>query len=372
MTLFLSIIGGTLLLQFLFVWWNLRQFPRLAHVDRKITKPSLSILIPARDEADRIEECLLSIVNQTMLPSEILVLNDNSSDETAYIVKELAKRYPIITLLEGKPLEKGWLGKSYACHQLALAAKSNWYLFLDADVRLERNAMEAISVLTKQEKGMISGFPKQQVDSWLEKIVVPMMMFLVACHLPVKLVRASSDPRFAAAHGGFILIEQKVYNQIGGHSAIRSTLIDDIELARLVKKHGFTFTLAQISEYVSMKMYQNAAEVWSGYRKNIFQGVNRNFFLLFLVFGYYSLLYLVPPIFVVIGIMSESALLYPGIMFMMAGAAIKAIIDRANRLPWYYGFLIPLSICMVIVIGLDSVRIAWSKKGYLWKGRSYT
>lgn len=196
-------------------------------------------------------------------------------------------------------------------------------------------------------------------------------MFLVACHLPVKLVLSSSDPRFAAAHGGFILIEQRVYKQIGGHSAIRSTLIDDIELARLVKKHGFSFTLAQISDYVSMKMYQNAAEVWRGYRKNIFQGVNRNFILLFLVFSYYSLLYLVPPILVMIGIMSNSVLIYPGIIFMIAGAAIKAIIDCANRLPWYYGFLIPLSICMVMLIGLDSVRIAWSKKGYLWKGRSY-
>lgn len=106
--------------------------------------------------------------------------------------------------------------------------------------------------------------------TWLERLVVPLMVFTIICHLPIPLVRGSRDPRFVAAHGGFILIHRDSYDSCGGHDAIRSELVDDMALARAVKRSGGTVALMDVTEQVFMRMYHNARQVWNGYRKNIY------------------------------------------------------------------------------------------------------
>ncbi|MEH7302573.1 glycosyltransferase [Neobacillus drentensis] len=372
MEILLLLICGILLFQFIFVIWNLQQLPKPVKGNDQLDKQTFSILIPARNEAERIGACLESISNQTIRPVEVLVLDDHSTDETKFVVGQWCKKNPTIRLMKGSDLKEGWIGKSFACHQLAKSAKGDWLLFLDADVRLDHHAMEKIVKFASDQKtGMISGFPRQQVFSWLEKIVVPMMMFMVASHLPIRWVRKSNDPRFVAAHGGFICIEASCYQAVGGHERIRNHLVDDMELAKLVKRNGFPFTLASIKDLAYMRMYKNAAEVWEGYRKNIFPGVNRNLWILSMVMFFYIGLYLLPAGVIVLN-WNQMSLFIPAFLSYLLAVCIKGWIDYRNGIPWWYGIFVPISVLIILLIGMDSVRMAWTNKGYVWKGRRYT
>lgn len=334
---------------------------------------SLSILIPARNEEKRIEACLQSIVDQRLYPKELIILDDHSTDQTRAIVERFAETYPWIRVQSGQPLKRGWLGKSYACSQLAEAAASDWLLFLDADVRLKRGAVESVyKQLCMQKTGMLSGFPEQKTGTFFEHLVVPMMMFTIGCHLPVKWVRKSKNPAFAAAHGGFIAIEKNCYHDIGGHEAIKDSLVDDMALARRVKEKGFPFTLASIHPFVYMRMYESGQEVWEGFRKNLFPGVNRSIALLSSVFCLYTLLYLVPVICFMIALFQLDVLsICLAILCYGLGVSIKAAIDTENGRTSAMAFLLPVSILSLIAIGFASMKIGLKKEGYEWKGRRY-
>ncbi|MCW4679745.1 glycosyltransferase [Bacillus pumilus] len=374
MALFLTVISVLLLCQFLFTIWNMKQFPVLKPASFSPDEPiSLSILIPARNEEKRIEACLQSIVDQRLYPKEVIVLDDHSTDQTRAIVERLSQTYPWIRVQSGRPLKPGWLGKSYACSQLAEVAASDWLLFLDADVRLKRGAIEAVyEQLCAQKMGMLSGFPEQKTGTFFEHLVVPMMMFTIGCHLPVKWVRKSKNSAFAAAHGGFIAIEKSCYHNIGGHEAIKDSLVDDMALARRVKEQGFPFTLASIHPFVYMRMYESGQEVWEGYRKNLFPGVNRSIALLSSVFCLYTLLYLAPIICLMVALLKLDVLsICLAILCYGLGVSIKAAIDIENGRTSAMAFLLPLSILSLIAIGFASMKIGLKKEGYEWKGRRY-
>lgn len=258
-------------------------------------RPALSVLIPARDEAGNISACLETVLacSTAGRQTEIIVLDDRSADGTAELAA--AAGGSRTRVLAGAELPEGWAGKCHACAQLAEAAEGEWLLFLDADIRLQPQALEAaLTSAAAQGSGLITGFPRQQTGSWLERLAVPLMVFTIICHLPIPLVRRSRDPRFAAAHGGFMLIHRDSYVRCGGHSAIRSQLVDDMALARAVKLAGDPVTLADITGHTEMRMYHNAPEVWKGYRKNIYAGLGRKPVLLLGVLLFYALLYIFP------------------------------------------------------------------------------
>ncbi|OLP65853.1 hypothetical protein BACPU_09400 [Bacillus pumilus] len=334
---------------------------------------SLSILIPARNEEKRIEACIQSIVDQRLSPKELIVLDDHSTDQTKAMVERYAQMYPWIRVQSGKQLPKGWLGKSYACFQLAEEASSDWLLFLDADVRLKPGAIETVyKQLCSQQTGMLSGFPEQRTGTVLEHLVVPMMMFTIGCHLPVKWIKKSKHPAFAAAHGGFIAIEKNCYLTIGGHEAIKESLVDDMALARRVKQKGFPFTLASIHRFVYMRMYDSGQEVWEGYRKNMFPGVNRNMALLSIVFCLYTLLYVVPIVCLAIALIHFDVMnIWFALLCYGLGVSIKAVIDIENGRTAVMALFLPVSIMTLIAIGFASMKTGLKKEGYVWKGRSY-
>ncbi|MFC4776402.1 glycosyltransferase [Paenibacillus sp. GCM10023252] len=335
--------------------------------------PFLSVLIPARDEEANIGECLRSIMNS--MPSsggiEIIVLDDGSSDRTAAIVLQLAANDPRVRLNTGREKPEGWMGKAYACHQLAQAARGQWLLYMDADARMSSDAiihLEAAAM--EQRQGLITGFPYQVTGSWLERLVVPMMGFTIACHLPIHLVRHSDDARFVAAHGAWIAVARHTYEAAGGHQANRADLVDDMALARAVKKAGHPVILADVKDQVSMRMYRNAREVWNGYKKNMYAGVGRSLPLLAAVLILYSLLYLLPAIGLLLSLWMPD-LLIPSIAGYGLGVFIKLVSDRSQGQPAWLALLIPLSIAAITAIGIASWLGAVNGKGYVWKGRVY-
>ncbi|MCM3786070.1 glycosyltransferase [Neobacillus mesonae] len=380
------ILCGILAVQLVFAIWNKRQLPRLGEAYRLAGRHGsdqehselvkVSVLIPARNEELHIRECLSSVLaaDTDGIELEVLVLNDRSEDMTGSILEEMAAKDSRLRIIDGRELPPGWMGKSYACHQLAEQASGVWWLFMDADVRLEQSALTAVlATALDQNTGLVTGFPRQVTGTWLEKLVVPMMKFTIISHLPIRLVRGSGDARFVAATGAFMFIHRDTYALSGGHAAIRADLLDDMQLARAVKRAGEPVTLADVHRHTHTRMYQNAGEVWNGYKKNLYEGLGRSGVLLACVLLMYSLLYLLPPVSLAIGIFSGDPLviLYGGVATLL-GMSVKRVADQVNSQPLWLMFLHPVSIACVILIGISSWLGAVTGKGYTWKGRRYS
>jgi glycosyltransferase involved in cell wall biosynthesis len=375
-------VAALLALQLGFAAWNVRQLPLFGQLGQPSGKwlpeegVRLSVLIPARNEQGNIIECLQSIqrclpANQSDKRIEVIILDDRSEDETARLVERFIAKDQRFRFIRGSEPPAGWVGKAYACHQLSMQARGAWYLYVDADARLQEGALETVQqTIAGKPTGFISGFPEQHTGSWLEKLVVPMMGFTIACHLPIRLVSASSDPRFAAAHGGWIAISRATYAAAGGHEANAGQLVDDVALMRAVKRAGHPVVLADVRQQVSMRMYHNASEVWSGYKKNIYAGVGRSGLLLSVVLAFYALLYIV-PFMLLLASPLYPALFPSALTGYLLGIAVKAVADRYQGQPWLLALFIPFSIGAVVAIGAASWLSAKSGTGYVWKGRMY-
>ncbi len=375
MATFLTIIIVLLFLQLLFVMWNVSQLPSLGHPlpnnHLETDLPLISILIPARNEESNIKACLDSILQEQAYPIEVCVLDDRSDDRTGEIVKEIAEGDQRVRLIHGVELEEGWMGKSYACHQLAQQANGEWLLFLDADLRLKRGTLgKAIATAMYQRKGLITGFPFQEVNTWLEKLVVPMMMFTIACHLPIRFVQHTKDPKFVAAHGAFLFIHKNTYQKIGGHAAFKKDLVDDMSMGRAVKKAGDPVMLADVHNDLTMRMYDRASQVWKGYKKNLYPGMGYNPWLFAGVLTFYTCAYLL-PLLTLIGSILIPSWFWPSLIAYSLGVIIKLVIDWKNGQPLYLAFFLPFSILFVNLIGIDSWRASQFQQGYEWKGRTY-
>lgn len=397
----LMILCGILTVQLAFSIWNKRQLPRLGDAgsssalrgskgtikvdsikessdvnERASDVVKVSILIPARNEELHIGDCLASVLaaDTEGIQLEVLVLNDRSEDATGRILEEIAAQDSRLRIIDGRELAPGWMGKSHACHQLAEQAAGTWWLFMDADVRLERHAITAVlNTAVQQGTGLVTGFPRQVTGTWLEKLVVPMMKFTIISHLPIRLVRGSGDARFVAATGAFMFIHRDTYELAGGHAAIKADLLDDMQLARAVKRAGEPVTLADIHQHTHTRMYQNAREVWNGYKKNLFEGLGRSGWLLTLVLLMYALLYLLPPIGLITGLLTGDPLVIGyGLAATLLGMGVKRVADQVNSQPLWLMFLHPVSIACVILIGISSWLGAVTGKGYVWKGRRYS
>jgi glycosyltransferase involved in cell wall biosynthesis len=377
----LQILTGIVLLQLLFALWNASRLPVLGS-DQIQGGPAdgnrqpvqrLSVLIPARDEAENIAECLAAVLDCRTAGEEveIIILDDQSRDGTGSIAAAIGGERTLV--LQGRELPEGWLGKCHACAQLAEAAAGDWLLFLDADIRLKPGALKAaLASAQAQGKGLITGFPRQLTGSWLERLVVPLMSFTIISHLPVPLVRNSGDPRFVAAHGGFMLIHRESYARCGGHAGIRDQLVDDMALARAVKLAGEPVTLADITGHADMRMYHNAREVWNGYRKNIYAGLGRRPWLLLAVLLFYTAVYVLPVVSAVVSaITGEMTALLWSVAAICTGFAVKRTADAAGRQPVWFCLLLPAGIVCLIAISAASWRGSKSHEGYEWKGRHY-
>lgn len=392
----LLILCGILAVQLLFSIWNRSKLPLLGepdgsknptvessedtclspidHIDPD-KKPKVSVLIPARNEQIHIKDCVESVLaaDTEDIQLEVIVLNDRSEDNTGEILEQLARKDHRVRILEGKELPSGWMGKSYACHQLAQQAAGEWWLYMDADVRLEKEALTAVlATALAQKKGLVTGFPRQITATWLEKLVIPMMKFTIISHLPVVMVRGSQDSRFVAATGAFMFIHRETYRAAGGHEAIKGDLLDDMQLARAVKKAGHPVTLADVHRHTRTRMYQNAAEVWNGYKKNMYEGLGRSGFLLAGILFMYAALYLLPPISFLLGIfMGDVEAVIFGAAGTLLGMFVKRTADVTGSHPFWLALLHPVSIMCVIAIGISSWLGAVTGKGYMWKGRHY-
>ena len=252
---------------------NLRDYvpPPLAG---DVTLPRVSVLIPARNEEAAIGAAIEAVLASRGVAFEVVVMDDASTDATAAIVSEMATREERVRLVEAPRLPAGWNGKQHACLALAGAARHEVLCFVDADVRLEPEALERmVNFLQRSGSGLVSGFPRQVTVTWMEWMLLPLIHFVLLGFLPLRRMRGGTDPAFAAGCGQFLMMDRAAYEATGGHAAIRATMHDGLLLPRLLRRHGFCTDLADLTSLARCRMYTDARQVWLGLAKNATEGI---------------------------------------------------------------------------------------------------
>ena len=242
----------------------------------------ISILIPTRNEAENLPHLFAQLQKLHYPPLEILFLDDESEDKTAAILQDEAASHENWRYIAGKPLPAGWLGKNWACHQLAVEAKGDFLLFLDADIaRLHPKVLESsLAQMQAYDLSLLSLFPDQIMKSRGELTVVPLMHYLLLTLLPLRWVYRFSYPLMAAANGQFMFFRAKDYRENLWHQQARQAIIEDIEIMRQVKRAGKKGMALLADGMIQTRMYRAYREALQGFSKNILAGFGNSIGLL--------------------------------------------------------------------------------------------
>ncbi len=252
--------------------WNLSALEDLLSAPTLEAYPSVSVLVPARNEEENLPGCLDSLLLQDYPNYEIIVLDDNSEDGTWDLIRDYSARFEKVKGLKGEPLPEGWHGKHWACHQLAREARGDLLLFVDADTRLSspEALRKAVSALLYHGADMLTGIPKEEALTFGELLIIPVIPWSLSSLLPVKLAHRSRRPEFSAGIGQFMLFRREAYEGVGGHEAVRQVATDDMALAFLIKAHGYRWRFLDLSRGVRCRMYEGFRKALRGLTRQVF------------------------------------------------------------------------------------------------------
>jgi glycosyltransferase involved in cell wall biosynthesis len=349
-----------LILRFTVTVFNFISNPKLTSSPREYSE-LVSILIPARDEEENILSLLESISNQDYRNYEVIILDDNSTDSTLDLCKIYCNSDSRFRVIPGEPLKKGWLGKNYACFQLAAAAKGKYLMFLDADESIVNGLINStIHRMKLNRLDLLSLFTNQVMSSWGEKTVVPLMHFMLLNLLPLRLVRLSKSPAFSAASGQFMLFDADSYKVNQWHERVKAKVVEDIEIMKQVKSLGYRGEALLANGYIYCRMYKNFKEAVNGFGKNFLAGFNNNVIGLFL----YILLVILGPV-AIAYILSPQLLFFAVSLILLSRIMISLM---AGQNVWINIILHPFQIACMVLIAVLSVN-RYFTKSVLWKGR---
>jgi len=327
---------------------------------------SLSAIVPARNEERTIARVVASLAEQPEI-GEIVVVNDQSSDGTAGILQGLAAERPKLRTLEAGPLPPGWVGKNHAAWLGAQQAKGNWLLLTDADaVHLPGSAARALAAAASFEAALVSYSPEQEMHTWWERALIPFIYCRLSQLYSYAAVNNPDSPA-AAANGQYLLIRRDVYEQIGGHAAVRGEVLEDVALARLAKAAGFRLHFGPGDGICRVRMYASFGAMWEGWTKNLLplvtwsgQRVTRE---LLSVLPWIPLLFLLlTPLRLILGVF--------GLLLLAGRHASYAALLRKNRFPGH-SVLYYLAGVGLYCAALVASDVHYSRGKIAWKGREY-
>ncbi len=337
--------------------------------------PKVSVMVPARNEEANIAACIMSLLDQNYPNYEVLVLNDHSEDKTPKILNELQLQYPQLKILTGKDLPEDWLGKCWACHQLSQEASGDLLLFTDADTRHKLHSItRSVSALQQNQADMLTLIPYQELGSFWERVIVPLIHFSVLCYLPIKFIWRRKSSAFVFANGQFMLFTRKMYETINGHESVKNALVEDVWLCKAVKRAGGKPMVFRAIDEMSCRMYRNFKDTYEGFSKNLFPGLGSNLAAITVISALSFLFYIAPFGFLLQAIIDGEftlASLYLPLSHVLIGILLRLIIALWFKLSLFESVLHVLSMSMFILIAMNSVRWIKFGKGALWKGRRY-
>ena len=331
----------------------------------------VSVLIPARNEEINIKRCLYSLIDQSYKNLEIIVLDDDSDDQTYDVVKNISKNYESIKLVKGEAKTIGWTGKNWACNQLSKYANGDFLLFVDADTKLQKNTIaETVNEMNNNDIDLISLFPNRITNTVIDKIIsVTIGWFIFSC-LPI--IFSNKNPIFSSAFGQFLLFRKGAYFSIGGHESIKDKILDDFELGRLITKKGYNLNVLDGTERISTFSYSTEKEALEGLSKSIFPFFNNKlipFLILLILFLSMGLM----PIFIMMGEFFGSKLTKSKeiIAYFIWGLLTLswAISSYRSKQGLRYGILYPFITTLTAIVGIFSI-ITFLTKSVNWKNRN--
>jgi chlorobactene glucosyltransferase len=344
--------------------------------------PLVSIIVPMRDEEKNVRRCMGSLLFQNYPNFEVIAVDDSSKDNTLNILKEFASGHNNLEVIEGKPLPEGWVGKSYALWRGVERAKGDWLLFVDADTASHPYMLTSVvKYVDENEIDMLSISPFQVLETFWERVIQPVVLSFIYYAFPYRRI---NDPKskMAAANGQFILIRRSIYRAVGGHSAIKDRIVEDVALAGLVKDRGYRLHFVRGKTLIKTRMYTNFGEIWEGWTKNLFFGLGRKWRRIIFPVGILLALGIVPPILFAwsfVKVLFLGAPTLPLLLILAESAFLLVLVIysfwqqsvRLFAIPGYYSFTVFLGVLIYIAIILSSVYKVVSGVGVTWKERVY-
>jgi len=343
----------------------------------------ISVCIPARNEEKNIATLLETLIGQTHNDFEIRVLDDQSEDKTAEIVQKYEqKTHGQIILHAGKPKPAGWLGKPWACMQLAEYAAGDILLFLDADTSLHKETLQRVSNSFNTFKlDMCTVWPRQKLGTIMENVVIPLIYYTLVTLLPAiyvyrdpkwlpKVLKKQMRPAFAAANGQCIAISKEAYTLVGGHEAVKNNVVEDVGLAKIVKTRGLTLRMFNGVDSVSCRMYRSAGEMFSGLRKNFLAGFNYSLVKFISAAVLHLIVFIVPFIAIIYSLAAGKS----EILFLSVITISIILLHRLWISNWFawnplYAFTHPIGVAWFQVLGFVKILDHIFQRKSDWKGR---
>jgi len=331
---------------------------------------AISVLIPARDEEACIGDCLRAVLASTGVDIQVLVLDDGSTDATADVVRRTAASDARVRLLAGAPLPRGWLGKPHACAQLAAAATGSVLVFVDADVVVEPDGIAGTAALLRSAgMDLISPYPRQLADGLGPRLVQPLLQWSWLTFLPLRIAERLPIATLTAANGQLLACDADAYRRAGGHTAVRSDVIEDVALARAFKRAGARVAMADGTAAATCRMYGSWRDLRDGYTKSLWAAFGSRGGAT-AVLAMLCWLYVLPPVAALVGLARGRHGL-SGAGLLGYSAAVAGRIAAAARTGGRVGDAAAHPLSIVVLAALTARSWRERRAGRLvWKGRT--
>ncbi len=376
-----AILGVTLLvaLSNLYFFKRIERYGGLSEEDgerctvREDDLPFVSVLVPARNEERNIETCVTSLLEQRYPRFEVLVLDDDSSDETPGILSRLERSCPRLRVLHGQTLPDDWLGKHWACHQLALAAQGDLLLFVDADTCHHPLMLRAaVAAQASEESDLLTGLPREEAVTLGERLVIPIIGWAALVLLPLGLAHRVKNALLSMGIGQFMLFRRAAFWALGGFAAVRQDPVDDMALARRTKSSGLRWRFIDLSGRVSCRMYQGFRGAADGLGKSVFPALGHRLAVLAVLFVLLVWLYLAPVGACggwLLGLTSRGGVPFWAGVALGLSLATWALVMWRTKQPLAWALTYPLIIGSILGIAVRSAYL-FRRGRASWKGRT--
>ena len=335
--------------------------------------PYISVCIPARNEERGIKNCVESLLNQNYPNFEVIVVDDNSNDNTAKIVCSMAEQYPNLIFVAGAQLASGWTGKPYALHQAYQRSRGQYLLFTDADLTYQSHALKtAIHTMICKDLDLLTLMPAAIFGSFWERVVQPVIFGFIAALTNFRKVNSESH-QSAMGFGAFLLFKKEAYQKIGGHLSVANEVLEDIMIAKKAKLNGLSILVADGKNLFSIRMYHSMKEIWIGWRKNIFlamkSSISRASYYMVMVLCFL----LTPYIVVICNLWVGAGSVWVGISLLGLALSLATGLGLCHELGLERKnvFLFPLGAIVMVVIMFNSMVQTLLLRRTEWRGRIY-
>lgn len=334
--------------------------------------PKVSILVPARNEEKNIGKCIQSLLAQDYPSFEVLVLDDQSSDGTLAILSQMAETQPGLKVLKGAPSPENLTGKNWACSQLASRARGDLLFFTDADtVHQPQSLREIVTALMGEQADLLTGFPRQQVFTWGERLLVLFFTWASLSFIPLWLAYRVRIKTLIVAVGQMMLFRREAYQKIGGHEALGEAIVDDLLLAQKIKAAGLRLRVVSLSDLITCRMYPGGREAVHGFTKNLFAAFDFRLLIYLFVFLWLAILFWTPPIVLIILTFGQAPAASATELAVCMGLSLLLwmIPYREMGVSFYLGFLYPITVLANEVVAIRSLIFSLTDR-LTWKDRA--